>query len=48
MKKWQNCEFLSIFRTKKVLNKYIKLIRKMKLLVNELQNKAIAERCSEK
>ena len=28
MKRWQNCEFLSIFLTKEGLNKYIKLLCK--------------------
>ena len=31
IKRWQNCEFLSIFLTKEGSNKYIKLLCKMKL-----------------
>ena len=38
MKRWQNCEFLSIFLTKEGLNKYIKLLCKIKLS-DELQKK---------
>ena len=47
MKMWQNCEFLSIFLTKEDLNKYIKLLCKMKLW-GELWKEAIAGRCSVK
>ena len=42
MKKTKIFKFLSIFLTKEVFRKYIKLICKMKLQVNELQKEAVA------
>ena len=39
---------LWVFVNFKVLSKYVKLICKMKLWVNELQKEAVAGRCSEK
>ena len=47
MKRWQNCEFLSTFLTKKGLNKCIKLLCKMKQ-GDEFQKEEVVVKCSVK
>ena len=47
MKRWQNCEFLSIFLTKEGSNKYIKLLCKMKLW-DKLEKEEFVGKCSVK
>ena len=43
IKRWQNCEFLSIFLTKEGSNKYINLLCKMKLW-DKLQKEEVVEK----
>ena len=47
MKRWQNCEFLPIFLIKEGLNKYIKLLSKIKLC-DELRKEEVVGKCSVK
>ena len=44
MKRWQNCEFLSIFLTKEGLSKYIKHLCKIRLW-DELQKEEVVGKC---
>ena len=48
MKRWQNCEFLSIFLTKEGWNKYIKKILCKMKLQDELQREEVVRKCSVK
>ena len=47
MKRWQNCEFFSIFLIKEGWNKCIKLLCKMKLW-DKLQKEEVVGKCSVK